>query len=282
MLPQQFDYVAPVTVEEAVQALSATPNARFLAGSFNLLIDIKTRRVAPPLLVDLRKIPALHGIERTASGLRIGSMTTLSQLLEDEEIRGTYVALAEALEKTGDPQIRNQDAIGGHLEYASPSSDISAALVALGASIDVTGPNGSRAIPADDFFTGLRQTALAPGELITAVTLPAGPARSAYEKLKHPAHLGAICGVAVALWLDGDQVARCRLAVTGATDHAQRLPAAEAALTGWPLVEPRIAEAAAHAADGLTGISDLQFSADYRLHMIGVLLRRALVHLRAA
>lgn len=280
MLPHQFDYLAPATVDEAVQALSATPDARFLAGSFNLLIDVKTRRVAPSLLVDLRKIDGLYGIGQTDGGLRIGAMTSLDSIAHDSAVRSRYAALTEAAELTGDPQIRNQDAIGGHLEYASPASDIAAALVALGASVDVAGPTGNRSVAADAFFTGARQTALGAGELITAVTLPAGPTRSAYEKLKHPAHLGAICGVAAALWLNGDVVERCGLAVTGATGHAQRLAAAEAALTGTALHDAAISAAVASAADGLTGIADLQYSAEYRLHMVGVLLRRALVRLR--
>ncbi len=235
MLPHQFDYLAPATVEEAVQALSATPAARFLAGSFNLLIDVKTRRVAPPLLVDLRNIDGLYGIEAAGDGLRIGAMTSLDRIAHDSAVRSRYAALAEAAEHTGDPQIRNQDAIGGQLEYASPASDIAAALVALGASVDVVGPSGSRSIPVNAFFTGARQTALGAGELIAAVTLPAGPTRSAYEKLRHPAHLGAICGVAAALWMNGDLVERCGLAVTGATGHAQRLAASEAALIGTAL-----------------------------------------------
>ncbi len=280
MLPASFNYVAPSSVLAAVEALSTTPGARFAAGSVHLLIDLKMRRVNLSTLVDLRKIPELYGVMTEGEGLKIGAMTSLRAVMDDRAIQSRYGALAEAAARSGDAQMRNMEAIGGALAYASPASAIAAAVLALDATICATGIQGARRIPAATFFTGDRTTALAPDEIITALSLPKPFTGSVYEQLRHPAHLGAICGVAAAVPKAADgSLERTRIGVTGATDHAFRLTAVEDALTGSTLDASSIASAASRAAETRDYRSDLQFSADYRAHLVTVLTKRALSRL---
>ncbi len=280
MLPASFDYVAPSSILAAVEALNTTPGARFAAGSVHLLIDLKMRRVELTKLVDLRKIPELYGIVAEGEGLHVGAMTSLRSIMDDELVRTHYTALAEAAEQSGDAQMRNMEAIGGALAYASPTSDIAAAVLALNATIHATGMRGARSIPAAAFFTGDRTTALAHDEIITSVALPKPFTGSAYEHFRHPAHLGAVCGVAAAVTKAHDgTVERVRLAVTGATHHAFRLSGVEDALTGSTLDSDSIALAAALTVESRDYLADLQFSAEYRAHLITVLTKRALARL---
>lgn len=280
MLPASFDYIAPDSVQAAVEALKTSPEARFAAGSVHLLIDLKMRRVSLSKLVDLRKIPDLYGISADGDGLKIGAMTTLREIMDDNRVVGRYTALAVAAELSGDAQMLNMEAIGGELSYAAPTSDIAAALLALDASVQATGPNGSRAIPAALFYTGDRTTALAHDEIITAVTLPGSTWISAYAHFRHPAHLGAVCGVAAAVSKAADgTVELARIGVTGATDHAFRLTAVEDALQGKPLDNAAIAQAVSTTGEARDYLHDLQFSGDYRAHLVTVLAKRALSQL---
>jgi carbon-monoxide dehydrogenase medium subunit len=280
MLPASFDYVAPTSILAAVEALSASPDARFAAGSVHLLIDLKMRRVSLSKLVDLRKIPELYGISAGNDGLHIGAMTSLRALMDDKIVQTHFRALAEAAELSGDAQMRNMEAIGGTLAYAAPTSDIAAAVLALNATIHATGLRGARSIPAGAFFTGDRTTALAHDEIITSVSLPRPFSASAYTHFRHPAHLGAVCGVAAAVALGKDgKVERARIGVTGATSHAFRLTAVEDALVGSALDADSIAAAAALVSDDRAYLSDLQFSGEYRAHLVTVLTKRALSQL---
>lgn len=280
MLPAKLDYAAPTTVQDAVQTLASNPNALFVAGSYNLMIDLKMRRVTPDLLVDLRKIPDLYELTADDNSVRIGAMVSLRALMDDETIRARCTALAEAAEKTGDAQIRNMTAIGGALAYNATGSALTAAVLALGATIYAAGARGSRTIAADEFFLGARSTALAADEIITAITVPYHAGASVYEQFKHPANLGAVCGVAAHVGYEADgSVGGIRLAVTGATASAVRLTAAEAALQGQVLSVDSINRAASVAANGLECVSDLHFSAEYRAHLVTILTARALKRL---
>jgi carbon-monoxide dehydrogenase medium subunit len=277
MLPANLDYAAPATLQEAVARLVAQPDAMLIAGSTRAVIDLKMRRTNPHLLIDLRKIRELVGIQEENAGLRIGAMTTLRAILADERIRSRYAALAEAAAVSGDPQMRNMETIGSSLTYDVRGSDIAPAMLALEATIHVVGAQGERTLAASDFL-GL--TASGHGEIVTAVSLPANPGISAYEKFRHPATLEAVCGVAACITIGAtNAVQRCAFAITGATDHALRLPHAEASLRGRPLDAETISVAASAAAEGLDPVSDLTFSGEYRAHLAQVLLKRALLRL---
>jgi carbon-monoxide dehydrogenase medium subunit len=276
MLPANLDYAAPTTLQEAVARLVAQPNAMVIAGSARAVIDLKMRRISPHLLIDLRKIPELYGIQAEGEGVRIGAMTTLRAILDDERIGSHYAALAGAAEASGDPQMRNMETIGSSLTYDARRSDIAPAVLALGAAVHVIGARGERILAASDFLGN----APGQGEIVTAVSLRAPSGTSVYEKFRHPATLDPVCGVAAWVALGANNtVQQCAFAVTGLTDHAVRLSRAEASLQGQMLNEEAIAHAASAAGEGFDTISDLTFSGEYRAHLTSVLLKGALMHI---
>ena len=273
MLPAILDYVAPKTVHEAVRALASQPNSMVLAGTYREVIDLKMRRISPSILVDLRKISELRGITTDRSGIRIGSMTTLNEIMNDKSVQSSFAALAEAAAASGDPQERNMDSIGGSITYNAANSDAAAAILALGGTVNVAGASGERPVLATDFF----RAGAARDQIVTSIALASSSAVSAYERFKNPATLAAVCGVAVSLTPSATStVEKCAFAVTGATARPTRLAKAEAALQGQPLNQQTIERAAAVAEDGLELVSDVQFSGEYRGHLVQVLLKRAL------
>jgi carbon-monoxide dehydrogenase medium subunit len=280
MIPVRLNYAAPESLQEAVQLLSQNAGASILAGGHSLMPDMKLRRVAPSLLVDLRKLQALRGIARRDGGLRLGAMTTCTEIAASEEVRQAYRVLAEAAASIGDPQVRNRSTIGGILAYNDPAADLPAVALALEATLNTVGPDGTRALPAHEFIAGSFKTRLAPHEIITAVDLPVpvAGAGSAYEKFKHPASGYALCGIAALVGLSTNgTVGTCRVAVTGAASRATRLRAVEAALGGREPTTGTITAAAGHAFDEeLTFVADLFASAEYRAHLTRVLIERAL------
>lgn len=274
MLPANLDYAAPANIGDAVALLASQPGALVVAGTYRAVIDLKMRRIAPGLLVDLRKIPALYGISLDADGVRIGAMTTLRALMDDETTASRYTALVEAAEVSGDAQARNMETLGASLTYDAANSDVAAALLALDATIHIAGLTGERAVAASEYFGA---NGLAQGEIVTAVSLPGIIGVSAYEKFKHPATLAAVCGVAVSLTLGTDSaVQTCAVAITGATAQPTRLSGLESVLRGQPLTADTIAQAASVADAGLDFITDLYASGEYRAHLLQTLLKRAL------
>jgi aerobic carbon-monoxide dehydrogenase medium subunit len=282
MIPGQFNYIAPDSLQEAVQLLSQNVGASILAGGQSLITDIKLRRMAPSLLVDLRKLQTLCGIGgRESNGaLRIGAMTTCAEIAASEEVRKNYHALAEAALSIGDPQVRNCSTIGGNLAYNHPAADLPAVALVFEATINIVGPDGTRAIPANELIAEPFKTRLAPSEIITSVDFPAHVARagSAYEKFKHPASGYAICGIAAMVGpVANGAVGKCRVAITGAASRATRLRAVENALEGHEPTAGNIAAAAGRAlGEELSFTTDLFASAAYRAHLTQVLIERAM------
>lgn len=280
MIPVQFDYATPKSLDEAVAMLQKNGQARLLAGGHTLLKQLKTHQIKPNLLVDLRQIPGLKGIGRRSGedGLFIGAMVTCAELAAHLEAQANCQALVEAANSIGDAQVRNWSSLGGNLADGDPTADLAAAALALEATLYVVGPYGSRTIGADEFFIGPFDTALR-GEIIKELKFPAVPARSgsAYEKIKNPANSYPICGVAVAVTLtEQNSVAKCRVAVTGVTAHPTRLRQVEAALEKVEATAKNIAVAAEHVTTDLTFVSDLFASDEYRAHLTRVLTERAL------
>lgn len=270
-----FRYAAPALLEEVVSLLSETPGGRPLAGGQSLLTEMKLRHVSPALLVDLRNIQAMRGIEYRSDGsVRIGAMTTLTELLEETALQASFPALTDALRKSGDAQMRNSGTLGGDLASSTLGTDLPAVALALEATLNTFGPDGYRSVPAQAFLA----SDVGAGNVIISVDFPASAsnAASAYEKFKNRASGYAICGVAayVALLPDGT-LNTCRVAVTGATRQAMRLPQIETALVGSKPTAEGIA-AACQVDGGANFITDLAASADYRRHLTGVLARRAL------
>ena len=274
-----FGYAAPQTLSEAISLLTQNTGAHVLAGGHRLLVEPQRSRLAGSLVVDLRKIEGLAAINaQPDAGINIGAMTTLAALAADAGVRKTRAALAEAARVTEDAQIRNRATLGGSLAGADPEADIAAPVIALDAKIQITGPKGARTIAPEDLITGPFQTALGAGDIITGLSFPAveGNSASAYERIKHPATLRAICGVAVSVAVSAaGTVTACRVAVTGATDHPARLHAVENALIGKQPGKEVLSAATAAAGEGLTFRGDHFASAEYRRHLTRVLAGRA-------
>jgi carbon-monoxide dehydrogenase medium subunit len=273
-------YAAPTSVEAAVQLLASNPGARLLAGGQGLLVEPSRSGITGSLLVDLRKIPQLAGIQRLQEGgVGIGAMTTLAGIAGSKLIHESYPALGEAAHRSGDAQLRNRATLGGVLAGADPEADLAAVVLALDAKINITGSQGSRRLAAGDLITGPHQTALRSDEVITSITIAALARRAgtAYEKVRHPATLNAVCGVAasVALTEDG-KAAAIALGVTGAAVYPTRLSMMESRLTGTRLTSDTVAAAANSAGEGVVFRADLFASAEYRRHLAGVLAERAL------
>ncbi|MGL6110871.1 MAG: FAD binding domain-containing protein [Rubrivivax sp.] len=256
-----FAFHRPASVASAVQLRSAQADASYLAGGQSLLPAMKLGLAGPSDLIDLSLLPGAQGIAVDGGSLRIGAMTPHAVIAASAEVGKHIPALACLAAGIGDPAVRSRGTLGGSLANNDPAACWPAAVLGLGATVHTD----RRQIAADDFFLGLYETALQPGELITAASFPA-PKRAAYVKFKQPASRFALVGVFVS---DGPQ--GVRVAVTGAGPCVFRVSALEAAL------------AKSFTAQALDGIklpagelnSDLHASAAYRAHLIGVLARRA-------
>jgi aerobic carbon-monoxide dehydrogenase medium subunit len=272
-------YVSPSDLDEAVRLLATESGARVLAGGHSLLLPAKRAGIAGAMLVDLRKVDELVGIELQPDGsLKIGAMTSIRAIAADEVIRTRYPALAEAAQVIGDAQVRNRATLGGSLADANPEADLPAVLLALDASIQIKGAQ-TRTVRADQFLTGARKTAIGRDEIITSAVLQPPPQRSgiAYERVKNPATLYALCGVAVSVALgQGQTLSSVRIAVTGALEYPARLHAWEQALSSKNGSDDSVNAALSSLPEALKFRADIFASSDYRQHLVKVLTRRAL------
>ena len=257
-----FDYTRPSSLDEALKALSSGDEVKLMAGGQTLIPTLKQRLAMPSDLVDLGGIGDLKGISLDGDTLVVGAMTTHATVAASDVVKSAIPALAALASNIGDSQVRHRGTIGGSVANHDPAADYPAACLGLGATI-VT---NTREIAADDFFTGLFETALEPGEIITAVRFPK-PRRAAYMKFPNPASRYAIVGVFVAETADG-----IRVGVSGASQSgAYRSSDLEAALTAN--FAPQAVEGVSVSADGLN--SDIHASAEYRAHLIKVMAKRA-------
>lgn len=282
MIPSPFDYAIPTSLDEAVALLNEHRGARVLAGGQTLLTRMKMRQEAPSLLVDLNNLPDLRIMGRYGDGaIHVGAMTTLVEMLEARDVLGDYTALREAIQQTGDPQMRNRATFGGTLIDNQPGVALHAAALVFELTFSILGPAGTTSLPASALIADGFQS-MTPGAIMTAVGLPTLDEKSgsAYETFNARASGRSICGVAVYIVRAPDgSLSQCRVAVTGATRYAQRLPAVEAALIGkQPTAEQIQAAVAASSgsAKSQVFISDLLASAEYRAHLTAVLAARAL------
>ena len=212
-----FDYHRPATLKEALSLLRKNQDARPLAGGQSLIPALKLRLAGPPALVDLGAIEELRGIRIDSGTLAIGALTRHSEVASSRDVAMSIPALARLADGIGDRQVRNLGTLGGALANNDPAADYPAAVLGLGATITTN----KRAIAADKFFTGLYETALRPGEIITSVAFPL-PKRAAYVKFRNPASRFAIVGVFVS-----EGAGTVRVAVTGAANCAFRARAME-------------------------------------------------------
>lgn len=260
-----FEYVRPTSVAEAVQALKANEDAKFLAGGQTYIPTLKQRLAMPTALIDLGGIAELKGIREEGDSLVFGAMTRYGEVAASEIVKRRIPGLAAMALIIGDPQVRNRGTVGGSIANNDPSADYPAALLAVGGTV----LTDRREIPAEDFFTGMFETALEPDELVTGIRFPV-PEACHYEKFRNPASRYAIVGVMIAKTAKG-----VRVAVSGAGPTAFRSSELESALA---------ADFSAAAVDGVTispdGLNeDMHASAAYRANLVKVLTKRAVAAL---
>jgi aerobic carbon-monoxide dehydrogenase medium subunit len=280
MFPYPFDYYRAASLAEAVKLLHDVADAQLLAGGHSLLPAMKLRLSTPAALVDIGRIAELAGISTVGKQLRIGATTSHAAIAHSDLLQEQQPLLAETAAQIGDPQVRNRGTIGGALAHADPGGDYPATLVAAGATIHVIGPGGERQIAAADFFLDLFTTALAAGELITAVSLPRLPAHSgsAYVKQRHPASGYCVVGAAAVVTMGDDgRCAAVSLVVGGVTAVPLALTAVAEALQGRRPTDANVRQAVEHVASAIKEpFSDPYASGEYRTHLASVLSRRAL------
>jgi carbon-monoxide dehydrogenase medium subunit len=256
-----FKYQRPTSLDAAIKALGAAGDGKYLAGGMTLIPTMKQRLAQPSDLIDLSGIDALSGIRREGDELVIGATATHAEVAASDEVRAAIPALAELANHIGDPAVRARGTIGGSIANADPAADYPAAVVGLAATVQTN----KRSVAADDFFTGLFETALDDDELVTAVRFPI-PARAGYAKFPNPASRYAVVGVLVAEGPGGT-----RVAVTGAGASVFRVADMEKALAGD--FSPQAVADISVSASGLN--SDIHASDEYRAHLVTVMAKRA-------
>ncbi|GAA2337449.1 xanthine dehydrogenase family protein subunit M [Saccharopolyspora halophila] len=277
MIPVQFSYTAPSTVEEAVVALAtAGEDAKVLAGGQSLLPVLRMRLADPETVLDIGRIPEMRGIREDGDHVVIGAMTTHYDVAADPLVQQHCELIALATRTVADPQVRHRGTFGGSLAHADPAGDLPAPALVLDAEMVLAGPSGRRTVPAADFFVDYFTTALEPGELLVEVRVPKWTGwKARYEKFNQIAQAWSIVGVAAAVRVDGDSIAEARIGLTNMGATPIRARGVEQALVGQPATAEAIRSAAAHAAEGTSPASDAGADADYREHLATVLTGRA-------
>ncbi|HEY7112565.1 MAG TPA: xanthine dehydrogenase family protein subunit M [Thermoanaerobaculia bacterium] len=279
MYSERFEYYRPKTLAEASQLLKKHKGARLLAGGHSLLPAMKLRLATPKALVDIGRIKGLSGIAAKGKAIAIGATTTHADVAASALLRKSCPVLAEAAAQIGDIQVRNRGTIGGSIAHADPAADLPTVIIALGATVVARGPKGERKIPAEKFFVDLFTTALKPGEIVTAVLVPATGkgTGAAYEKHPHPASRFAVVGAAAVLTVRDGRCASASLVVGGTTANPVRVAAAEKVLVGQKPDAAAIAKAAAAVAGAIRDpLGDSYASGEFRVHLAQVFSQRAL------
>ena len=259
MLLSEVGYARPATLEQALELLAEYPGARALAGGQTLINVMKARAAAPDVLVDLSGIAALKGIELGPDGtLTIGPMTTYTELIASAEARARSI-LGEVCAQIADVQVRNRGTIGGNVCSSDPTNHLPPLLVALGATLTVTGADGEREVPAADFFLGVYMTAAGPGELLTRITVPAGRSDGF---------------ASVPIGVDGTCIVNAAASVNGGVRVALGCVAATPVVVEPASSDPEAVRSAVLDAN-LDPPSDVHASADYRRHLAEVVAARA-------
>ena len=280
MIPAQFEYARPASVDEALGILRDNEGgAKVLSGGYSLLPLIKLRLAQPELLVDIRDLPGLDGIGETDDDLRIGGRATHAQIADNRTVRDRYPLLHDAAAGIGDPQVRNWGTIGGSCAHADPSSDWPAVLLATRATLVLRSADGERTVAARDFFLDSFQTAIEATELLTEVRIPRpdGASGGAYAKLERRTGDFATVGVAVQLTLGDDgRITNVGIALTAVAETPFAATDAEAALAGKGPTEEAFRAAGAAAAAQSRPASDSHGPVEYKRAMAAEMTVRAL------
>ena len=280
MYSTTFEYHRASSVDDALALLAQYPeDGKLIAGGHSLLPVMKLRFAQPAHVIDIRRVAELSGIREGTGEVVIGATTTHAAVASSDVIRARVPVLAEAAGRIGDAQVRNMGTIGGSLAHADPAADLPAVVLALGAELRVVGRKGARAIPVDEFFTGMFASALAPDELLVEVRVPIPGERTggAYEKYADPASGYAVVGVAAVVTLgSGDVVQSARIALTGLASHATRLAGVEDSIVGKAATPEAIEAAAQRAAEGWEMRDSGGGGEAYKANLAAVYTRRAM------
>jgi aerobic carbon-monoxide dehydrogenase medium subunit len=279
MYPASFEYVAPTTLEEALDTLGRyEDDAKVLAGGQSLIPLMKLRFAAPRVVVDINRLPGLDSLAEGDGGLRIGALVRHKTCERSELLGGRWGTLGAAAPLISDPIVRNLGTVGGSLAHADPQGDWGSALLAMDAEVVARGPDGTRTIPLAELFQGPFVTSLRPTEIITEVRVPdPGPAAGGtYLKLERKVGDFATVGVAVHLAMQDGRVGRAGIALTAVGPTNLRATDAEAVLAGSELTEDAIREAARLAAEAAQPHSDTRGSEDFKRNVVRVFTERAL------
>jgi aerobic carbon-monoxide dehydrogenase medium subunit len=281
MKPAPFDYYAPASVDEALEILSEKGyDVKVLAGGQSLIPSMNFRLAQPPALLDLNNIPDLSYIRSTADGgVVIGAMTRDTAVEHDERVTKAFPIIKEAMPHIAHPQIRNRGTFGGAIAHADPTAQLPAVTLALKGRFHVRNKNADRWVECDEFFLGPFTTALGPDDLLVEVELPALPAHTgtSYQQMARQAGAQALVGVAAIVTLDGKKVSAARITLLSVGETPLLAVGASESLIGKELTADVIATAAEIAATQDTDPGgDIHCSPEYRRHLIGVLVGRAL------
>jgi carbon-monoxide dehydrogenase medium subunit len=282
---RRFAYLKPGSLAEAFRLKEDMPDARFVGGGTDVMVQIKNRATSPSALISLRSVPELQGIEARGA-VRIGSMTSITDLTRNEILRSRYPVLAQAARRLGSAQIRNVATLGGNLCNCSPCADTATPLLVLEARAVLQSPRGSREIPLFEFFKQPGETCMASDEILVQVLIPAFNAsrkgsgvRAAFFKKGRVKMDLAVASLSALIQTEGDKVTKARLAAGSVAPVPLRLTRVEELLEGKSLSGKLIADAARQAEESVAPIDDIRSTAEYRRHMVGVFTRRALEHL---
>jgi len=272
MIPSTFDYEVAESREHAILLLASREDAKVLAGGHSLIPLLKLRFARPSLLVDIGRIDGLSYVRDAGEWLAIGAMTRHKAIREDPLVQEHCPIVSHTAGLIGDPQVRHRGTIGGSLAHGDPASDLPAVMLALGAELVIAGPESERTVPAAEFFRGVFDTAVGPGELLTEIRVPKlGETGWSYLKFTRRAQDWATVGVAALVRNgNGDGVQEARIALTNMGATPLRATAAEQALVAGE------ADPAAHMADGTDPASDVAASAEFRSHLARVMGKRAI------
>jgi carbon-monoxide dehydrogenase medium subunit len=280
MIPAQFDYHAPRSLDEAIALLGKNAgNAKLLAGGQSLIPAMRFRLASPEVLIDISKISQLEYIREQNGYLAIGALTRETALEESPLVREKYPLLLDTAKVIADPLVRQRATVGGNLAHADPANDHPATMLAYNAQIVARGAKGERVIGIDDFFTGLFESSLAPGEILTEIRIPSPKPGSsgAYVKIERKVGDYATTAVAVQLEAAGDVCQAIRIGLTNVSPTPMRALDAEASLVGQPLTVAKLEAAARLAAAACDPSSDLRGSAEYKRDVTRVIVKRAIL-----
>lgn len=279
MIPSNFEYFAPTTIEEALKLLDQHgDDCKILSGGHSLIPVLKLRLAAPAVIIDIGRIEDLKTIEVDGGVIRIGANVTHAEIAASADLKQHCPLLCETAAQIGDQQVRNRGTIGGSLTHADPAADWPATILALNAEIVARSGKGERVIKPADFFVDVMTSAVEPNEIVTEIRVPkpAQPNAAVYLKVPQSASGFAVVGVAAQLKIANGKCEDCCIGVTGLAPKAFRAASVEAALRGKTIDDATITAAAAKAdAEASDVMEDIHASGDYRRHLARVYARRA-------